>query len=82
MLCKALDIIYNIDQSLTSEREIAICSPNFVQVGKGRDWKTVFCRRRHKKCRAEGETFFYVKHYKKLYSDQNLFLREQNFENT
>ena len=21
-------------------REIAICSPNFIQVGKGRDWKT------------------------------------------
>ena len=23
---------------------LAICSPNFIQVGKGRDWKMVFCR--------------------------------------
>ena len=36
---------------------IAICSPNCLQIWKGRDRKTVFCRVRHKKCRAKGETF-------------------------
>ena len=33
------------------------CCPNFIQVGKGREPKIVFCRVRHKKCWAEGETF-------------------------
>ena len=28
---------------------IAICSPNFVQIGKGRDRKTLFCKVIHKK---------------------------------
>ena len=37
---------------------IAICSPNCVQIYKGRDREMVFCRARHKKCRAKGETFF------------------------
>ena len=36
---------------------IATCSPNCVQIWKGRDWKMVFCRVRHKKYRD----FFYVK---------------------
>ena len=38
---------------------LALCSPNCVQIWKGRDRKTVFCRvsMRHKKCRAKGETF-------------------------
>ena len=30
-------------------KEIAICSPNFVQVGKGRNRKALFCRVRHQK---------------------------------
>ena len=52
---------------------IAICSPNCVQIWKGRDRKTVFCSVRHKKCQAKGETFFNVKRYiKKLFSDRNL----------
>ena len=29
---------------------LAICSPNCVQIWKGRDRKMVFCRVRHKKC--------------------------------
>ena len=37
---------------------IAICSPNCVQIWKGRDRKTGFCRVIHKKGRAKGETFF------------------------
>ena len=40
-----------------TSKVLAIFSPNFVQVGKGRDQKMVFCRVRHKKCRARGETF-------------------------
>ena len=32
---------------------IAICSQNCVQIWKGKDRKTVFCRVRHKKCRAK-----------------------------
>ena len=36
---------------------IAICSKNCVQIWKGRDRKTVFCRVKHKRCRANGETF-------------------------
>ena len=33
---------------------IAICSPNFVQIRKGRDQKTLFCKVIHKKCQAKG----------------------------
>ena len=42
-----------IDQS-----SLDICSPNFDQVGKGRDRYTLFCRDRvrHKKCRSESAT--------------------------
>ena len=47
------------------KKELVICSPNCVQIWKGRDRKTVFCRVRHKKCRAKGETFFYVEPCKK-----------------
>ena len=37
---------------------LAICSPNFVPVGKGRDWKTLLFFMvpiSQKKCQAEGE---------------------------
>ena len=40
-----------------TSKVLAIFSPNFVQVGKGRDRKTGFFKVRHKKCRAEGKTF-------------------------
>ena len=43
--------------------------------------KWVFCRVRHKKCRAKGETFLCQTLYKKLLSDRNLSTWEQNFEN-
>ena len=42
---------------ITDWFDIAICSPNGVQIWKGRDQKTGFFRVRHKKCRAKGETF-------------------------
>ena len=47
----------------------------FVQVGKGRerDRKTLFCRVRHQKCRAEGETFL-CQTLSKVFSDRNLSL--------
>ena len=46
---KGIDLVCgNFDLYL----EIAICSPNCVQIWKGRDWKTIFFRVRHKKCRA------------------------------
>ena len=51
---------------------IAICFQNCVQIWKGRDRKTFFCRVVHKKCRAKGETFFYGEPCKKLFSDRNL----------
>ena len=35
---------------------LAICSPNWVQIWKGRDRKMVFWRVRHKKCWAKDET--------------------------
>ena len=38
-------------------KTIAICSPNCFQIWKGRDRKMDFCRVRHKKYRAKGETF-------------------------
>ena len=37
---------------------LAICSPNFIQVEKGRDWKTVFFLQGTRQIRAEGKTFF------------------------
>ena len=38
---------------------IAICSPNFVQVGKGgREWKTIFCSGRHKNMSSQRQDFF------------------------
>ena len=37
--------------------EIAICSPNCVQIWKGRDRKMGFFRMSHKKCWANSETF-------------------------
>jgi len=43
--------------SVAPLHEIAICSPNFIQVGKCRDWKMVFHRVKRKKCRVEGENF-------------------------
>ena len=52
--------------------EIAICSPNCVQICKGRDRKTFFCRVRLQKCRAKGDTFFMSNPVKKLFSDRNL----------
>ena len=67
---------------LQYECVIAICFQNGVQIWKGRDLKTVFCRVRHKKWWAKGKTFFYVKPCKKLFSDWNLFIFEHNFENT
>ena len=47
-----------ISFAIVSFEMLAICSPNCVQIWKGRDQKTVFCRVRHKKFRANGETFF------------------------
>ena len=38
--------------------EIAICSPNCVQIWQGRDRKTVFCRVRHKKMLSQSRDFF------------------------
>ena len=39
---------------------LAICFPNCVQIWKGRDRKTVFCRVRHKKCRAMKLSFYFL----------------------
>ena len=41
----------------SNKRKIAICSTNCVQMWKGRDQKTVFCRVRHKNHWAEDEIF-------------------------
>ena len=41
--------------------EIAICSPNCVQIWKGRDQKTVLLKARHKKYEPMARLFFYVK---------------------
>ena len=49
------EILFNYYSKISKMR--AICSPNCVQIWKGRDRKTVFCRVSHKKCRAKGETF-------------------------
>ena len=46
---RILKDFFTIEQSV-------ICFPNCVQIWKGRDWKTVFCIVRHKKCQAKGET--------------------------
>ena len=70
---------------------LAICSPNCIQIWKGRDRNTVFFRVRHKKCRAKGETFFVsnpVKKYvlietflyeNKILTTHNFFCRKLHF---
>ena len=55
-------------------KKIAVGSPNFVQVGKGKDWKTLFSGWDIKKCRADGETLLMLNPVKKVFSDQNLSL--------
>ena len=63
---------------------IANCSPNCVQIWKGRDQKTVFCRVRHIKCRAKCETFFMSNPVKncfliETFLYENKILRTHNF---
>ena len=57
---------------------IAICSPNCVQIWKGRDQKTVFCRVRHKKTCFLIESFLYEN---KILRTHNFFCRNCNFLN-
>ena len=56
VICKNLEKVINDSGILVQENFLVICFPNCVQIWKGRDWKTVFCMVRHKKCRAKGET--------------------------
>ena len=61
-------------------KKIAICSPNCVQIWKSRDRKMVFCRVRHKKCRAKAKArLFYVKPCNKTFLYENKILRTHNF---
>ena len=71
----------NAGQEMHEAIVIAICSPNCVQIGKDIDRKTFFCRVRHKKCWAKGETFFYVKPWKKtVFWSKPFYMRTKFWE--
>ena len=57
--------LINVDSLIKFNIEIAICFQNGVQIWKGRDRKTVFCR--HRKCRANGETFLWQTQLKTVF---------------
>ena len=72
---------FQICHTFGVKHPIAICSQNCVQIWKGRDRKTAFCRVRHKKCRVSPilDIFFYVKPCKQSFFDQNLSLMRKKF---
>ena len=47
--------------------DITIYSPNFIQVGIGRDKKWFFQDERYNNCRAKGDNFVYVKPCKTVF---------------
>ena len=82
--CSSLDISNNMNLSWSQKwhpmvSEIAICSPNFVKLAKGR---SRFCAGWDIKNVEQKARLFYVKPCKKLFSYRNLSLWEQNLENT
>ena len=56
VICKNLEKVKNDIGNLAQQKFLADCFLNCVQIWRDRDWKTVFCRVRHEKCRAKGET--------------------------
>ena len=57
---KCLIFIHNFqtDTKMLKVKEMAICSPNFTQVGKGRDRNTDFCRVRQENVKPKERLFF------------------------
>ena len=56
VICKNLEKVMNDVGILVQQKILANCFLNCLQIQRGRDWITVFCRVRHKKWRAKGET--------------------------
>ena len=48
-------MVNSADNFTESVISLAICSQNCARIWKGRDQKTVVCRVKHKKCRANGD---------------------------
>ena len=66
-ICKNLEKAMNDVGILVQQKILANCFLNCLQIWRGRDWITVFCRVRHKKWRAKGETLQRAVFWSKLF---------------
>ena len=59
--------LIELDNDEVQQKILANCFLNWLQIWRGRHWITVFCRLRHKKWQAKGETLQRAVFWSKLF---------------